>query len=321
MQQKFNVQNKLTIFDQDSIRLYLQELRTDPETTPLSKEDEYKLFAEYQMTGSKKIKERLIKANLRWIVTVAKQYTYPKARLEDLINEGSIGMITAIDKFDLSRGKRFTTFATNYIRLYINAYINEILSDIVQPANRFKINSLLKAAKVQLNLIGIVEPTDEELVDQYMTIKDAKDPVLTTVLLQEIRNNSKSFVSSHATLSGTEDFELQDTFKTTSDFNTDNNIVTTEKKESIVKTLTQLLGERDANIVMLHFGLNGNDEMTLEQIADRMGYTRERIGQLVQNCIKKLTPHKKLMFELLGSSKETSHSVETNHLNYAVKTM
>jgi RNA polymerase primary sigma factor len=195
------------------------------------------------------------------------------------------------------------------------------LSDIVQPANRFRINSLLKTAKVQLNLIGIVEPSDEELVDQYMTIKDAKDPVLTTVLLNEIRNNSKSFVSSHATLSGTEDFELQDTFKTSSDFNTDNNIVTTEKKESIVKTLTQLLGERDANIVMLHFGLNGNDEMTLEQIADRMGYTRERIGQLVQNCIKKLTPHKKLMFELLGSSKETSHSVETNHLNYAVKTM
>lgn len=319
---KLTIQAKLTIIDQDSIGKYLQELRIDKSTIPLSKEDEVKLFNQYKMTGDLRIKERITKANLRWVVSVAKQYSYPKIKLEDLINEGNIGMIEAIDKFDVSRGTSFVTFATDYIRLAIRSYINDIAKDIPQPGNRNVINKLVKRATFDLKLLGYENPTDEQIVEQYMLIKKSVDPKLNTVLLNEIRNNSKEFVSMHTTISDLEDsLELCDTFKSSQEWTADFEMCQNETKKLLMQCLNNLLSEREVEIVCMSFGLIDNEPLTHDQIGARLGFTRERIGQILNKAVNKLKKEKSIIGQLLGTSKETIHSNESNHIYYAMKTL
>ena len=132
--------------NQDEIQLYLKDIRKLKVMTPEREKILSKKITDENCTEREKelIYKELLEGNLRFVITVAKQYQNQGLSLSDLINEGNIGMMNAIDKFDLSKGKRFTTFSTYYIRLSINSYINDTLSDIVQPANRFKINNLLK---------------------------------------------------------------------------------------------------------------------------------------------------------------------------------
>lgn len=313
---KFNIQAKLTITDQDSIGRYLQELRLDKTTTPLTRAEEISLFSHFILTKDEKIKERIIKSNLRWVISVAKQYSYTKIRVGDLINEGNLGMIEAVDKFDVSRETSFITFATNYIRLAITSFINDVAVDIPQPANRFRINKLIKKTLLDLKLTGNDSPSDEQLVDYYKTIKKLSDPILSTVLLNEVRNNSKDFVSMHTSISSkNEDYELSDTFKSTKEWNADFELQETEKSNVLINYLNKLLLERELNVVLMTFGLNGHESLTPEQISERLGYTRERVGQILNDAVKKLKVNKSILGALLGDSKDTNES------NYALKTM
>lgn len=311
MSKKINIQAKLTIIDHDSIAKYLHEIRIDKSTKPLLKQDEVNLFNQYKLSGDPKVKELIIKANLRWVISVAKQYSYPKIKLQDLINEGNIGMIDAIDRFDISRGVSFITFATNYIRLAITSYINDVAMDIPQPANRYRINKLIKKSISDLKLMGIVEPTDENIVKHYTLIKKPTDPKMSTLLLNDIRNNSKDFVSMHTKVSDTDDaIELSDTFETQNNWRADHNLITKEKKNIAYNHLSKLLTDKQLQIVTMSFGLNDYEPHTNEQIGEILGYTRERIGQILKTSIDVLKHHKKLMFEVLGSTTDTS-TIET----------
>ena len=317
----FNIQNKLTIIDQESIARYLQEIRIDPDTEPLTPQMEVALFSEYRLSGSTKIKMRLIKANLRWVVTIAKQFEYPKAQLGDLINEGTIGMIKAIDKFDVSLGNTFLTFATWYIRTEINQYINDVLADVVQPANRFRINKLMRKAEKQLRKDGNDTPTDEQLVAQYAKIKEKTDPVVSLALWNEVRVQSKDFVSMSTQLraEGMEDCDLESTFRSGAEYNADSHIAKGDHKSEINGLLNSALNAREKQIVEMRFGLNGRDEKNLDQIAEIMGFTRERIGQILQGALNKLKPHKRKVYELCGSAHESAHSIDNNHLKVSVR--
>lgn len=313
-----NIQNKLTILDQQSLAKYLNELSSDKATVPLSPEQEYALFVEYKLNGSKEIKERLIKANLRWVVTIAKQYSYPKARTEDIISEGNIGMIKAIDRFDPTRGFSFLSYATSYIRQAIKMYIDEVLIDIAQPANRFRINRLIAKAERTLQMLGEEHPTTEQLIEEYMRTKESTDPRLTAADLNEIKKQTQGFISMETQLSDVdkEEMTLAGTFKSGSEYNADYEIAKNDKNYEINKMLNSLPG-REKAIVEYTFGLNGCEEKTLEQIADVIGLTRERVGQLLQVAIEKLKGQKGKVYELCGSAKETAHSIESNHWSFA----
>jgi RNA polymerase primary sigma factor len=303
---KFNIHAKLTIIEQDSIDKYLQELRLDKTTTPLSRAEQNSLFSQYKMTGDKLIKDRLIKSNLRWVISVAKQYTYTKVKLADLINEGNIGMIEAIDKFDVSRETSFITFATNYIRLAITSYINDVAVDIPQPANRFRINRLIKKALLDLKICGNNTPSDYQLVEYYASIKKQCDPILSVSLLNEVRNNSKDFVSMHTSVSSSsEDYELIDTFKSSKEWNADFEMEKTEKTNILNEYLKKHLNERELEIITMSFGLITQLSMTNEEISFRTGYTRERVGQIIKEGVKKLSKNK----NILNGLSETNYSI------------
>lgn len=302
----FTIQNRLTIQDQLSVKVYLQEINSNKQCLPLSTADELNLFKELKETGDKKLQERLFLANTRWVVTIAKQYENTKTKLGDLINEGNIGMLTAMKKFDPSLGYKFITFATPYIRREINTYLNQTLADIVQPVNRKRINTLLKQATKTLIKSGIDEPTVEDIVDKYMEIKEKKDPIIDVNYVVEMNMQSTGFVSASTTLSHDTDNDLSSTFMSGSDYNADKDIVEFEKRNEIENALASVLTEREKNVVMLHYGINQDEALTLEQVADILSYTRERIGQILKDAIKKLTNHKQLMFSLLGSSRDKS---------------
>lgn len=317
MSRLLNIQNKLTIIDQESLVRYFNELTIDSRTTPLSPETEVALFIEYKLNGNRKIKDRLILANLRWVITVAKQFSYPKIRLEDLINEGTIGMIKAIDKFDPTKGFTFLTFAVWYIRQEITQYINDTAVDIVQPANRYRIKQLIKQAGKILRARGNETPTSEELTEVYCEIKEKIDPVLSVLYLNEINTQYKGFVSHDVLLSDNDTFTIGDTFKSGSEYNADYAQNNADKLYELNHMLNIFLNTREREIVEYSFGLNGRDEKTLEQLSNIIGVTRERVGQLLLGALNKLKTCKKNIYELCGGFKETSHSIESNHIKYA----
>lgn len=311
MNKKIFTQAKLTIIDQLSIKQYLSEMSKD-KYAPITREKEITLFEDFRKTGNSKTKELIINANMRWVISVAKQYDYPKIRFEDLINEGNIGMIHAIDKFDHNRGVSFYNFATLYIRTALTQFVNETAADISQPANRKTINNLLKTAKMQFINEGNHQPSDEELLERYSIIKEKTHPVLSYSLLQEIKHNTQGFVSASTTLNAKdmENVELQETFKSGNEYNADYVITLSEKQLEINQLLSKVLSEKEKQIIELSFGLNGCEAKTLEQISEINGLTRERCGQLLKNSLKTLKKHKQLMFELLGAGKDSIHSIE-----------
>ena len=302
----FIIQNKLTNQDQLSVKVYLQEINSNKHCLPIPLAQELEMFKELKRTGDKKMKDRLMLANLRWVITIAKQYENNKTLLEDLINEGNIGMEKAMHKFDPELGFKFITFATSHIRREINTYTNQVLADIVQPVNRKRIAKLLKDATKMLNKQGNFEPTVEEMVDLYMEIKEKKDPVIDVNYVVEMNSQSNGFISASTTMSHDMDIDLASTFVSSSDYNADNNITQNEKQNEIENALANILNEREKNVVMLHFGINKEEALTLEQVADILSYTRERIGQILQGALKKLANHKQLMFSILGSSRDKS---------------
>jgi len=309
MRKNLNIQNKLTLREQESISKYLQEISIDKDTSTLTPDEERALFTEYKLTGNKVIKDRLIKANLRWVITIAKQFSYPKAQFGDLITEGNIGMMKAIDKFDPTRGTGFLSYATWYIRQEIMSFINDTFTDVVQPANRYRINKLIAQATKMLRNEGNDTPTVEQLIEVYYQIKESTDPALTAADYNEIKTQTKGFVSMEFQLDGGvgETLTLGHMFKSGVEYSADHLLVKEDQKYEINKMLNNHLNDREQEIVEYSFGLNGREEKTPEQISCIMGITRERIGQLLKDALIKLKKRKGIVYELCGSSKDIVH--------------
>ena len=310
---KLSIENKLTIIDSVSIQRLLNELNTDKETLPLSKAEEISLFNEYKLTGSEKIKTRIIKSNLRFIITIAKQFVYEKAEVVDLFNEGVIGLIKAFDKFDVTKGFRFLTFATWNIRQAMGGYTHDILADIVQPGNRYRINTLIKKATKILKLQGVDVPEISQLVEVYNKIKEPVDPKMTDNLLLQIRLESKSFISMNTPVSNGNDateLVIGDTYQASSNYNADALINISDKHKHIRSMLKSCgLNEREVEIIEYSYGLNNKEEKTIEQIGELLGYTRERIGQIQKKAKNKLKAKPGIVRELCGGASFETISV------------
>jgi RNA polymerase primary sigma factor len=308
MKSKVTITNKLTIVDNLSISRYLNELASDKMTTPLSKEREPAMFIEYHsmQAGPQReaIKERIIKSNLRFVITVAKQYEYDKLMLVDAINEGNIGLLVAFEKFDHTKGVRFITYATWHVRQHIQRFVDEVLADIVQPANRDRIKRRMKVARRMLNDAGFENPTDEQLVEKYMEIKETAEPVLTAAAYSHMKNESNGFVSVNTPTGDRygrnpdEQMVIGDNYQSDTVYRADN-VIATEDKNSLLNAVLSKLTDRERLIVEHTFGFNGKEERTIDQLAETLGFTRERIGQLLNKALKFLKEnHKKEVFEL-----------------------
>ncbi len=287
---------KLTIIDTLSLKSLLSDITQDKECTPLSAEQELALFKQYNLETNlilkQKIKQRILKSNLRYCITYAKKYYYEKFELNDIINEAVIGMSNAFEKYDINSGNRFLTYAKWYMQLQLNGFLNNVVADISQPLNRFRIKQLItKSIKNLKNIKDEEFITIEDIVEEYSKIKEKQDPVLTRTMFSDVLNLSKNFISLNKEIGGnnssSDEIILEDIISsekaTETDFNLNN-----ESKQYKIKQILNLLDSRSQTIVEMNFGLNGQEELTLDQISDKLSLTRERVGQLLTKAIEKL---------------------------------
>ena len=257
----------------DPVRTYLKEIGG---VSLLSAKDEVRL-AKLIETGDQNAKNALIEANLRLVVSVAKRYMGRGLNLLDLIQEGNLGLIRAVEKFDYRKGFKFSTYATWWIRQAVSRAIADQARTIRIPVHM--VDAINRVTRMQRQLVQDIgrQPTAAQIGEQ-LDLPAAK--------VEELLELARETVSLEAPMGDTEaslaDF-IEDEHTRQPDQLTARKIM----KEDLRKTLDGL-PERERKIIELRYGLNGNDPMTLEQVGQNFGVTRERIRQMEIRTLRRL---------------------------------
>lgn len=278
----------ITLRDEISIRSYFSELSRIPECQPIkTKEEETELFNLYYKTKDKKYKDRIIMSNLKLVISFANMYKKynDKVKFEDLINEGNLALIESFDHFDCSYPGRFTSFCHFYLKTALEKYTQYTVSDIKQASNFFNIYKTLKSAERQLIMTGR-DVNDIALYEMYYKIKTKNIPNISMNRMQEILNNRNNFKSMSSSFNDDDDTELSD-FLHSTDNSTDELVKRTDN-EIIIDELLHGFKDNEKYIILHTYGILGSETKTLEQIANDLGFTRERIGQILNKCLKTL---------------------------------
>lgn len=278
---------KFTNRDERSLEKYLQEIgREDLLTT----EQEVEL-AQRIKQGDRVALEKLTKANLRFVVSVAKQYTNQGLSLPDLINEGNVGLIKAAEKFDETRGFKFISYAVWWIRQSILQAIAEKSNMIKLPLNQVGARKKISDISNQFEQENGRRPTLDEIASQ-LDIPEEK--------LEGAFNTSGRPISVDAPINDNEGNSLIDMLTSDDGAQADNELVQESLREEITRTLN-VLNERERTIIESFFGIN-QSEQTLEEIANKCGLTRERVRQIKEKAIRKLRNNtkSKLLKSYLG---------------------
>ncbi|UCD18637.1 MAG: sigma-70 family RNA polymerase sigma factor [Candidatus Zixiibacteriota bacterium] len=261
--------------DEDrSLDLYLREIGE----TPLIDADQEVRLAKQIKQGSKQALESLTKANLRFVVSVAKQYQNQGLSLADLINEGNIGLIKAAKRFDETRGFKFISYAVWWIRQAILQALAEQSRIVRLPLNR--VGTLHKIGKVSSSLeqgLGR-EPSPDEI---------ARELDLSEMEVSDTLKISNSHLSLDAPFSVSEDNSLIDILEDEYQPAPDEELLEHSLKMEIEKALDTLT-PREAEVISLYFGLNHEKALTLEEIGARFSLTRERVRQIKEKAIRRL---------------------------------
>jgi len=244
---------------------------------PLSREREVEL-AERIQKGDINARDELINANLRFVVDVAKKHQNRGLELLDLISAGNLGLITAAERFDGANGYKFISYAVWWIRQSILQAIANESRTVRLPINRVEmLCKISKTAHLLLRQRGEEEPTAEELAEELgLPLEEVK----------EILMAGKSTRSLDETFKEDEDRSLLNILADESQEPPDEAVLRLDLRESIDKVLSSL-DNRDREIIVLYFGLDAEDSMTLEQIGERLGITRERVRQIKKRALKK----------------------------------
>lgn len=243
------------------------------------------LSAESEVEMAKRIKkgdrqafETLIKANLRFVVSVAKQYQNQGLSLPDLINEGNMGLIKAAERFDETRGFKFISYAVWWIRQSILQALAEQARIVRLPLNKIGSISKINKTFTLLEQEFQREPTNEEMAEILNT---------STELIEDSLSISNTHMSMDAPVGDDESNSLYDILLNNDSPSPDDELITGSLRKEIERSLATL-GEREADILRYYFGLNGYPPYTLEEIGDEFGLTRERVRQIKEKAIKKL---------------------------------
>lgn len=247
------------------------------ETPLISPEEEVRLSRKIQ-AGNKKALDALVNANLRFVVSVAKQYQNQGLTLGDLINEGNIGLIKAASRFDGSRGFKFISYAVWWVRQSILQALAEQSRIVRLPLNRVGELSKVKKTSSQLEQAFGREPTDEEIAAAAdLTVNDVK---------QALRIHS-----THTSLDAPFDVEdgntLIDVFQDRHQASPEEELVR-EELVAIVQEILDTLTKREAEVINMYFGLNCEKALTLEEIGAQFQLTRERVRQIKEKALRRL---------------------------------
>ena len=272
--EKDDLKSAEAIQTDDPVRLYLKEIGK----VPLLKADEEVELAKRMGEGDEDAKHKLTEANLRLVVSIAKRYVGRGMLFLDLIQEGNLGLIKAVEKFDYTKGFKFSTYATWWIRQAITRAIADQARTIRIPVHM--VETINKLMRVQRNLLQELgrEPTEEEI---------AEEMGLTVERVREILKIAQEPVSLETPIGEEEDSHLGDFIK-------DENVpvpaeaaarlLLKEQLDEVLSTLT----EREQKVLRLRFGMNDGRARTLEEVGKEFDVTRERIRQIEAKALRKL---------------------------------
>jgi RNA polymerase primary sigma factor len=271
---QLKITKQVTNRDTLSLDKYLHEIG---KVELLSADKEVEL-AKRIKKGDREALETLIKANLRFVVSVSKQYQNQGLSLPDLINEGNLGLIKAAERFDETRGFKFISYAVWWIRQSILQALAEQARIVRLPLNKIgSINKINKAfSKLEQEFQR--EPTVEEIAE-IMEMR--------TDLVEDSMNSSSVHVSMDAPLREEEANNMYDVMMNEDSPDPDESLINNSLRQEIERSLATL-GDREAEILRYYFGLKGYQQHTLEEIGDEFGLTRERVRQIKEKAIKKL---------------------------------
>lgn len=271
---QLKITKQITNRESQSLDKYLQEIGK----VDLITADEEVELAKRIREGDQVALEKLVNANLRFVVSVAKQYQNAGLTLGDLINEGNLGLVKAASRFDESRGFKFISYAVWWIRQSIMQALAEQSRIVRLPLNRVSSISQISKKFSELEQKYQRDPTPEELAEQL------------DITSEEVSNNMKvssRHVSMDAPFANGEENSLLDVLEN-EDINTpDSDLMTDSLCREVQRALSSLT-QREADIITLYYGLNGGESLTLEEIGERFDITRERVRQIKEKATRRL---------------------------------
>lgn len=285
---QLKISKQITNRESQSLDKYLQEIGK----VDLLTADEEVILAKRIREGDQLALEKLTKANLRFVVSVAKQYQNQGLSLGDLINEGNLGLIKAAQRFDETRGFKFISYAVWWIRQSILQALAEQSRIVRLPLNR--VGSLNKISKTfsELEQKFEREPSPEELAE---VLEVTAGEVVDTMKI------SGRHVSMDAPFVQGEENSLLDVLENDGDEKPDDGLMTDSLRKEVQRALSTLT-QREADVITLYFGLNGEHALTLEEIGEKFNLTRERVRQIKEKAIRRLrhTSRSKTLKPYLG---------------------
>ena len=262
--------------DNEVLSIYLREINRIP---LISHDEEYELAVKAK-SGDRKAREKLLNANLRFVVSVAKKFRGQGLPLSDLINEGNIGLITALDKFEPEKGYHFISYAVWWIRQSIMKALSEKGRAVRLPLNRT--NELMQIQKAQKAIMHDKETSDPSVDDI------AEMTGLDKALINNLLSVSHEMVSFDSPIKKGEESDT-----TFGDFIEDDadgpeNQVVDSSLKSDVRALLTVLSDKERDIITRRFGLDGEEPMSLKERGDVYGLTKERIRQIEKRALERL---------------------------------
>lgn len=285
---QLKITKKITNREAESLDRYLQEIG---KVDLISADDEVELAIRIKQ-GDQVALEKLTKANLRFVVSVSKQYQNRGLSLSDLISEGNLGLIKAAKRFDETRGFKFISYAVWWIRQSIIQALAEQSRIIRLPLNR--VGSLTKISKAFSDLEQKFqrEPSAEELSN----VLNMTEEEINYCLKMSVQH-----VSIDAPFPQEENVSMVDILPDESQDTPDSELLKNSLKREISRALATLT-QRESDVIVFYFGLNGNNPMTLEEIGEKFHLTRERVRQIKEKATRRLryTTRSKILRSYLG---------------------
>ncbi|MBV7532625.1 RNA polymerase primary sigma factor [Chitinophaga dinghuensis] len=287
---QLKITKSITNRESQSLEKYLQEIGKVDLITP---EEEVNLAIRIKQ-GDQRALEKLTKANLRFVVSVAKQYQNQGLSLSDLINEGNLGLIKAAQRFDETRGFKFISYAVWWIRQSILQALAEQSRIVRLPLNKVGLSNKISKAYSQLEQEFEREPSPDELA----TILEINTDEVEATLGVAARH-----VSMDAPFIDGEDNSLLDVLENPNAVSADEELDHHDSLRREIERSLSTLTDRQKDVIMLYFGIAVEHPMSLEDIGEKFGLTRERVRQIKDKAITKLrtTSRSKLLRNYLGS--------------------
>ncbi len=272
---QLKIATQITNRDSQAVEKYLQDISRIP---MINAEEETVLAQKIRGGGaeSKAALEKMVKSNLRFVVSVAKQYQHQGLTLSDLINEGNLGLIKAAQRFDETKGFKFISYAVWWIRQSILQALAEQGRLVRLPQNKIGTYNKANKAMMAFEQENEREPSVEELAG----ILDMSESEISSIFVTNTRHTSLD-----APVHEAEDVSMGDLLTGSDD--TDEGVIQDSLREEI-KRILKSLSPRESEIVSAYFGLEGNDGPTIEQIGQKYDLTKERIRQIKERAIKRL---------------------------------